>query len=346
MGVMTLASIHDVAKEVGVSIGTVSRAFNGYRDISSETKEKVFIAARKLGYTPNINAKSLSSKVSTNMGLIVSGFMESDKRNGFILSQLKGTYRYASEHGLEVALYTLDTEQQKKKTYEQFCTQHSIFGAVLTGVTTNDAYFHELVKAGLPCVLIDVYINGKGLGCVSIDNVKAAEEMTNYLFDANHKNIVIVEGKREAEVNNYRIAGIYAAFNKQGMDLTRDQILTCEFRESVAYEKVKAYIKEHSAKGTTAFLCLSDVMALGTMRAITDLGYTVPEDFSVTGFDGIPIVEYTTPTLTTIEQDMEEMGYRAAEVLMELTKDPEQSKSVYVSYRFKERNSVRKIEKS
>lgn len=338
-----MTTIKDVAKAAGISIGTVSRAFNGYQDINPDTKARVFEVARQLGYSPNVNAKSLSSKVSSNMGLIVSGFLESDKRNGFVLSLLKGTYRYAFEHRLEVALYTLDAEQQKRKSYEQFCNEHSIFGAVLSGVATNDTYFHQLVEAGLPCVLIDVYIKGKGICCVSIDNVKAAEEMTNYLLDARHRKIVIVQGKKEAEVNNYRIAGIFAALQKRGMELSRDMILTCDFRESLAYEQTKAYIREHGKEGATAFMCLSDVMALGVLRAITDLGYSVPEDFSVTGFDDIPIASYTTPALTTIEQDMEEIGYRAAEVLQELTGNPEQSKSVYVPYHFIERNSVRAL---
>ena len=336
-----MATIKDVAKAAGTSIGTVSRAFNGYRDINPETKRRVFAAAQKLKYSPNINAKTLSSKISKNMGLIVSGFMDSDMRNGFVLALLKGTYRYASEHGLEVALYTLNPEEQKQKTYEQFCTEHSIFGAVLSGVATDDIYFQELVDAGFPCVLVDVYSRGKDIGCVSIDNVRAAAEMTDYLLDANHREIVVVQGKKQAEVNNYRIAGIYSALQKRGMELSRDSILTGEFREHVAYEKTKQYIMEYGKNKGTAFLCLSDVMALGVMRAIHELGYSVPEDFSVTGFDGIPIAGYTTPGLTTIEQDMEEVGYRAAEVLQNLMKKSNKNKDVYVPYRFVERGSVK-----
>lgn len=336
-----MATIKDVAKEAGISIGTVSRAFNGYRDINEETKRKVFLAAEKLKYVPNINAKSLSSKVSKNMGLIVSGFMESDVRNGFVMEQLKGTYRYASEHQLEVALYTLDPEQQKQKTYAQFCREHSIFGAVLSGVATDDVYFRELVDVGIPCVLLDVYIKGKGIGCVSIDNAKAAAEITDYVLDANHREIVVVQGKKQAEVNSYRIAGIFSTLQKRGITLSRDHILTGEFRESVAYEQTKEYIKTYGKTRGTVFICLSDVMALGVMRAVGELGYSVPEDFSVTGFDGIPIAGYTTPGLTTIEQDMEEEGYRAAEMLQELTKHPDKSMDVYIPYRFVERNSVK-----
>ena len=225
-----MATIRDVAKEAGVSIGTVSRAFNEYQDINPETKEKVLLAARRLGYIPNVNAKSLSSKSSNCMGFIVSGFMNSDRRVPFIMSMLKGTYRYATEHQLEVSLYTLDAEQQKNKSYKQFCIQHSLMGAVFSGVETNDVYFHQLVEAGFPCVMIDAYVRGNGLGCVSIDNVKAAEELVDYLVAAGHRKIVIVEGKKEAEVSNYRLAGIYAAFSKHRLELTKDDIITGEFR--------------------------------------------------------------------------------------------------------------------
>ncbi len=338
-----MITIRDVAREAGVSIGTVSRAFNGYQDINCETKAKVFEVASRLGYAPNISAKSLSSKVSSNMGVIVSGFLESDRRSDFVLSLLKGTYRYAFESQLEVALYTMDAEQQKSKSYEQFCREHSIFGAVLSGIATSDTYYRQFTGGRFPCVLIDVYIKGMGLGCVSIDNVRAAEEMMEYLLRANHKKIVIMQGKREAEVNNYRIAGIFSALQKRGVELDRNMILDGEFRESVAYELAKKYIQEHGRDGATAFMCLSDVMALGVMKAINDLGYSVPEDFSVTGFDGIPITEYTTPSLTTIEQEMEEIGYYAAETLCELAKYPQQCKNVYVPYRFVERNSVRTL---
>ena len=338
-----MITIRDVAREAGVSIGTVSRAFNGYQDINCETKARVFEVASRLGYSPNINAKTLSSKVSSNMGVIVSGFLESDRRSDFVLSLLKGTYRYAFENQIEVALYTMDAERQKVKSYEQFCREHSIFGAVMSGIAMNDTYYGQLAGQKFPCVLIDISIKGNGLGCVSIDNVRAAEEMMEYLLHANHRKIIIVQGKREAEVNNYRLAGIFSALQKRGMKLDKDMILNGEFRESVAYEMTQKYIREHGRDGATAFMCLSDVMAFGAMKAICDLGYSVPEDFSVTGFDGIPITEYITPSLTTIEQDMEEIGYCAAETLFDLAKHPGQNKNVYVPYRFAERNSVKRL---
>ena len=336
-------TIRDVANAAGVSVGTVSRAFNGYQDINVETKKKVFEAAKQLGYAPNVNARSLSAKVSKNMGLIVSGFLQSDRRDGFVHMLLKGTYRYAFEHYLEVALYTLDSENQSEKTYARFCAEHSIFGAILSGVATTDPYFKELMNAGMPCVLIDVDIQAKGVGSISVDNVKAAMEITEYLLNANHEKIVVVQGKEDAAVNNYRMTGIVETLSKRGIELTSDQILTCNFSETLTYNKVKEYILKNGKESVTAFLCLSDIMALGVMKAVRELGYSIPEDFSVIGFDGIPITAYTTPGLTTIEQDVEEMGYQAGALLQELMKHPNMSKKVYVPYTFKERGSVKKL---
>lgn len=338
-----MVTIRDVARVAKVSIGTVSRAFNGYQDINEETKKKIFDVAAELGYAPNVNARSLSAKVSNNIGLIVSGFYESDRRDGVVLDMLKGIYRYAAGHSVEVALYTLDAEQQKQKTYERFCAEHSIFGAILSGVATNDPYFTELIKSGMPCVLIDVYIKGQGLGCVSVDNVRAGSEIAEYLIAHNHRDIVVVEGKKYAEVNNFRIAGIYSVFAKNGIELSRENILTCDYSETKAYNMVTEFLKENKKSRNTAFLCLSDIMALGTMRAIKDLGYAIPEDFSVTGFDGIPIAEYTSPSLTTIEQNMEEMGYQAASLLVKLRKEPQMTECLYVPYMLKERDSVKTI---
>ncbi|MCI5649185.1 MAG: LacI family transcriptional regulator [Fusicatenibacter sp.] len=338
-----MATIRDVAREAGVSTGTVSRAFNGYKDIHPVTRKRVFEAACRLGYSPNVNAKSLSSKSSSNMGLIISDFLESDRKNGFALDLLKGTYRYASLHQLEVALYAQDAAGKNAKSYGQFCTEHSIFGAVLSGVETEDVYFEQLVAAKLPCVLIDAYVRGNGLSCVTTDFKAAAREMTDYLLDAGHRNLLVVEGKRESRINQDQIAGICEAFAKRGMSLSEKQILTGEMQENTAYEKVKAYLFRYGKSAATAFLCLSDEMALGVMRAVTEAGYAIPDDFSVTGFDGIPIGEYTTPALTTIERDMERIGYHAAQVLQELGRHPEQSKCVSVPYRLIERNSVKKI---
>jgi LacI family transcriptional regulator len=336
-------TIREVAKQAGVSMGTVSRAFNGYADISPETKERIVEAARILGYTPNVNARSLSAKVAPNMGIIVSGLMESDGKDGVFLSLLQGIYRYTLQNDFEITLYATDSQSQNQKPYVKFCKEHNISGTILSGITTNDPYFHELVNGGMPCVLIDVHLEGKGLGCVSIDNYAAAKELTQYLFDRNHREIMLISGKKNAAVNIERIASVYQAFHENNLSLEKDRVMYCDFNEEMAYNTVIKHLKKYGKSQITAFLCLSDIMALGVMRAVKDCGFSVPEDFSVVGFDGIPMCSYLTPKLTTITQDINEMGYQSAKLLHELVMNDNISKNVYVSYKLTEGESVKAL---
>lgn len=336
-------TIRDVAKYTGVSVGTVSRALNGYLDINPDTKKRIIEAAEELGYTPNVNARSLSSKVAPNLGVIVSGMLDSNGKDNFILLLLQGVYRYALPNNLEVALYTTDPANQIKKTYSKFCSEHNISGAILSGITTDDPYFKELVSLEMPCVLIDVKLEGKRLGCVSVDNYKASGELAQHLIDANHKNIMVLSGKKNAAVNVERLAGIYSTFEKNGLSLTRDHVMNCEFSEEVAYKKIKKYIQKYGKTEVTAFLCLSDIMALGALKAINEEGYSVPEDFSMVGFDGIPITEYLSPPLTTIAQDVVEIGYQSAKLLQELIKEENVEKNVYVPHKLVKGGSVKVI---
>lgn len=166
-------SIQDVAKRAGVAIGTVSRAFNDYQDIRPETKERIFLAARELGYTPNVSARNLSAKKPPNIGLIVSGLLEGNQKDNLVYLLLQGVLSYATKHRLEIALYTTDSQEQRKRSYTEFCAQHSISGTILSGITTDDAYFSELMDSGIPTVAVDVPIPNENAGWVSIDNRQA-----------------------------------------------------------------------------------------------------------------------------------------------------------------------------
>lgn len=339
-------SIKDVAKYAGVSIGTVSRAFNGYSDISQETKSKIFDSAQKLGYTPNVIARSLSSKVTSNIGLIVSGLLEGNSKDNLLYLVLQGIYRFTLENNLEVALYTTDSAIQRRKSYTQFCAERSIAGAILSGITTNDAYFKELIDTSFPCVTIDVQVSGNKIGSVSIDNFKAANEITQHLLELGHREILVISGKKNATVTVERIAGIYNALSAAGLGLARERVLYCDYSETLAYKKTKEYIQSNGNREVTAIVCLSDIMALGAMKAIRECGYSVPEDFSIVGFDGLPVTEYTNPPLTTVEQNMVEIGYEAASLLKEIIKNPEKARHVYLPHKLLIRQSTRRLDRT
>lgn len=336
-------TIRDVASHCGVSISTVSRALNKYTDISHETKERVLASVEELGYIPNIIGRGLSSKNSKGIGFIVSGLLDINRHDNQWSLILQGIYKFALEKGLEVSIYTNDSSVGNQRTYEQFCRERSLAGAVLCGITTKDAYFRTLMATEIPCVLIDVPIVGKQTGCVSIDNVEASRDIAEYLISLNHSKFLIIAGKKDAAVTLERIAGTNASFSDHNIKLTNEIVEYCDFNEAMAYDAVMKHLKTYGKTQTDAFICMSDVMALGVLRAIADCGYSVPEDFSVTGFDDIAIAQYARPALTTVRQDATASGYQGARLLKKIIENPENAKHVFLPHQLIVRDSTRKI---
>jgi LacI family transcriptional regulator len=340
-----VATIKEVAKKAGVSIGVVSKAFNNYPDVSEKTRKRIFDIARELNYSPNLVARNLSSKRQMTIGMITSGFFNSegkDTNNSFDL--FKGVYTAAEQNEYELAIFLTDSLKQKQKSYAQFCRERNIGGAVLQGIRVDDPYFRELLDTNIPCVLVDIMTdNDNGLiGSVSTNNVEASREIASYLLERNHQDIAIMAGKKEAFVNTERIAGVQAAFKTYGLKLHEEDILHAHFSEQEAYEMAKEYLQK---KQPTAFLCFSDLMAFGVMKAVKEAGLRIPEDISVIGFDGIPISEYTQPPLTTVRQDFFEIGKQSALMLHQLMENKPGEKSLYVRHKLIERDSVKILSK-
>lgn len=336
-----MPSIKDVAKMAGVTIGTVSRAFNGYSDISETTKERIFAAAAQLDYKPNVMARNLSSKVSSNIGVLVVGLLDYSEKDNLTFSMLKGILTYTHGHNLETAIYGIDSSIEKR--YVDFCEEHSIAGVILSGITVDDPYINDLIISNIPCVTIDVDVSRSNIGCVTTDNVKAMYEITDYVIKMGHRNIVTIAGKKNAMVTVERTAGFFEACRLNHVPRSSERFFYCDYSEQKAYEDTLKYLKKNGKKEATAFICMSDVMALGVLRAIHELGYQVPDDFSVTGFDGIPITEYTNPPLTTIVQNMTDMGYEGVNLLHKIIRNEPYGRKVFIDYTFRRRNSVKDL---
>lgn len=340
-----MATIKDVAKKAGVSIGVVSRAFNNYPDISEKTRQKILKIAEELNYSPNVVAKNLSSKKQLTIGLITSGILDSGQKDSVnSIDVFKGVYTAIEETEYELAIYLIDSKKQKRKSYAQFCRERNIGGAILQGIRTDDPYFEELVNTNIPCVLIDFNLDNKTplIGQVSIDNVEASRKIAERILNNNHRNIAIMAGKKEAYINNERLEGTRTAFHSAGIQLDDEDILYGQFMEQTAYEKAKKYLEK---KQPTAFIAFSDLMAIGVMKAIKEAGLRIPEDISVTGFDNISLAEFTNPPLTTVQQNFFELGKQAALHLQSIMEGVATGQHIVVDYQIIERNSVLRLGK-
>ena len=334
-------TIKDVARDAGVTIGTVSRAINGYKDISPATKERVFASIERLGYTPNLMGRGLSSKNSSNIGFIVSGLLDSSTKDTILYMTLQGVYQYVAEKRQELSVYPVDTREQHRKAYTKFCWERNLSGVILSGLTLKDPYLKELVESDIPCVLIDIPAAGRKTGSVSVDNVTACCELMEALFDCGHREFVIISGAKNAAVTIERLAGMEQGMRNRGLVLHRDCVAYCDFQEEKAYQAAVSYLKKYGKTAGRSFVCMSDIMAFGVIRAIKECGYRVPEDFSVSGFDDNPISAYIQPTLTTVRQDFVQFGYMAAQLLKDITDGKTEAHHVYLPHTVIIRDSTR-----
>lgn len=333
-----MTTIKDIAKQAGVSVTTVSRALNDYYDVSPTTKAHIMKISQEMGYIPNRMAQNLVKQHNNTLAIILSGLEKGGGKDNIVYCLLSGMYAFAETVNYEVLVFTTSTAQQKEKSYVQFCKEHYIGGAVLNGIRMDDPFFIELMGSDLPCVLIDVPIEGKNTYTISVDNAKAAQEAVEHLIDNNHKNIGMINGRCEALVSHERQKGYADALSKRGLVLKKEYIVHADFLENRSYEETRRLLQKHPE--ITALFCASDMMALGAMRAIADEGKKIPEDVSIVGFDNIPLSEYTKPALTTVNQDFYMMGYEAARQLLKLIMREPVKRKIYLDYKLLERNSV------
>ena len=334
-------TIRDVAKAAGVSIATVSKVFNGYSDINQQTKQEILKIAKELDYSPNMAARTLSSKKQQTIALILNE-LNFNRKSTMPLEVLNGVYRYTDQSDFEFVFYGTSTEKQKQKTFSQFCNEHNITGVVIQGLKTTDPYYQEVQQTSLPTVLIDMEIDNPKIGLVSIDNEKAAQEAVDFLIANNHRQIGMINGSRDANVSELREKGYRASLAAHGLLVNESYIQYANYEEEIAYLICKNLLENNQE--ITALFCASDIMAIGAIRGIKDMGLRVPEDISVIGFDGIILASYVTPELTTVAQDMERIGYEAAELLADIiTNQAETSHRKISPHQLKVRQSVEKI---
>lgn len=332
-------SIRDVARRAGVSNGTVSRAFNHYTDILPETRERILAAARELGYTPNVSARSLSAKRPPNIALIAANLLRGDERDAMISQVIKGILSYTAAHGMELSLYSPDPAEQSGPGFVDFCRLHSVSGALVSGLRTDDPSLAELVHSDTPVVGVDLRVEGAQNGWIATDNRAAAREAAGFLLSRCPGRLVIVAGHENTFVNESRMAGTLDAFREAGRTLAPDDRVYAGFSEENARRLFSEWLDRHGGPPDAVF-CFSDLMALGVLRALRSRGLRSPEDVKIMGFDGMPFTSLTTPTLSTVEQDMPGIGREAARMLHELMDGRCAENHRYLPYRLALREST------
>lgn len=309
-------TIKDVAKKAGVSMSTISRAFNNYNDISKVTREHIFKIADEIGYKPNIIAKSIDSDQNFRLGMFIEDYEPSGLLNPIVFEILMSFKNTIIKQGYELILLSINSDMQKSQNLTEFFKEKELDGAFILGLKMNDEYYKELSNINYPCVLFDISIQNPMLCCIGVDNTKGAFMAVEHLIKLGHRRIAFINGHKEAFVSYERLDGYYLALNRYGIPIDNNLIVNGDFTDTGAEKAIEKLMNEQ--KDITAVFCASDLMAAGAISMLNSIGYAVPDDISIVGFDDIYIARFLTPKLTTIRQNRDRIGEIAANVLINL----------------------------
>ncbi|WP_430609341.1 LacI family DNA-binding transcriptional regulator [Enterococcus sp. DIV0876] len=332
----TRTTIRDVAKEANVSIATVSKALNGVDVVKASTKAKVLAAAKHLHYVPNLMGKELKTNQT--------------KRIGFYTTSITGPYfsvliesiaREAEKHGYALNVFiSMDKE----------VVLTSILGGAVDGfIGFEDMLDHEDLETirneAINAVFIDRNIQDHTFGSVVFDSKESAEYATSYLIAKGHREIVFVKGFDGVYDSDERLKGYQQALKKAQIPFKSNYLLEGRFEEHFAYQSTKKFLDKQK-DFPSAFLAGNDLSAIGVTKAIEQAGYHVPNDFSVVGFDGIELLKYFRPSLTTIDNPIKEQGELATQHLLSLIKGEVLGKAFVLKGRLIEAESVKQFNRN
>lgn len=308
-------TIVDVALEAGVSYSTVSRVVNNFKYVKPETRDRVEAAMNKLGYVANLNARSLAGGRSQVVGMLI---YEID--TSYHVEIVRGVDAEITNSEYDLMLSTTHKRKRKESTYVTQLTQGLVDGLLLVLPRNLESYIEDLDRLQVPYVLIDhPGVDNDKSNTITATNWQGAYDATQYLIQLGHHRIGFITGFVEVASAQDRLAGYQTAIRDHGFFVDPELICKGDFLEESGYEGAKKFLS--LKKPPTAIFASSDVAAFGTMRAIDEAGYRVPQDISIVGFDDVPESSYIRPRLTTVRQPLREMGQLATRMLVERIDD-------------------------
>ena len=310
-----LVTIKDIAKKANVAPSTVSNVLNNTKYVTEDVRERVFSAVEELGYRPNLVARSLKTKQTNTVGVIIP-----DLTNAFFIEIVNAIEAYLYEKNYSILVCCTRENKQKEQKYLLSLVQKGIDGLLFLGTGLNSS--HLLAKLPIPIVLIDRVI-GNQFPSVSIDNELGGYLGAKHLLERGARKISFLPGPLVLKTNMDRLQGYQRALAENGVIYDSTLIVQCE---PVTYESGWEAVERLDMDGVEydAVFAASDFLAVGALRYLLHKNIRVPEQVKLVGFDGIPITEIFTPAITTVNQPKRKMGERAAQILIKMMKkDPE-----------------------
>ncbi len=303
-------TIKDIAKLLGVSHSTVSRALHDSTEIGEAMKLKVRSAAKKMNYRPNALARSLVKKKSETVGIIVP-----DLENPFYANLCKNLVRKLEEKSYNALICNSDREIGKEKKYLSYLQEQQTDGVVMIPADVEQEYFQKAMHSGLIFVLLDHSGEGIDVDTVMTDNYHGARVATEHLVNLGYEKIAHIGGPKLASPSHDRLRGYLDVLDERGLGESYSRIAYTDTTFSGGIAAARELVEK--GEMPDAVFAVNDVTAIGALQYFFDRGIRVPEEIALVGFDDISMAKMLPVPLTTVRQSAEEIASIATELFLE-----------------------------
>lgn len=310
-----MSTIYEVAKVAGVSAATVSKVINNYPDVSDKTRKKVKKVLSDMNFRPNAEAQSLATKKTWTIGIIYFEDSNIGLKHPFLSAVIESFKKQSEIYGYSL-LFGSKNSRIKNKTFLEYFRYKKVDGIAVICSNPYEKEVLELIDIEFPVVFIDFH--NDNANTVTSNNYEGCKMAVKYLYDLGHRKIAHITGMKQKNnyISNLRKSAYIDEMEKLNLEIKEGYIQKGNnFDFNGGYSAMMELLKLDDRP--TAVFASSDKTAFGAIEAIKKMKLSVPEDISVIGFDDIEACLYSIPKLTTIRQDCDEIGKRAADILVE-----------------------------
>lgn len=312
-----MVTIKDIAKRSGFSVTTVSKALNDYPDISKKTKKKILDLCERMGYVPNLSARSLVSKKTYTIGVVFEEITGLGLQHPLFSQILESFKNEVEKEGYDI-LFLSKNIIEKKDSYLQHSKRKQVEAVLVLCAQYDSKMMTDIYKCDTPSIVID-FVSEDSLTVTSNDYV-GIEKAIKHLQQNGHKKIAHITGGKHTFVGGQRVEHFNTLIKDYSLITKEEYIIEGPtFTKEEGYGAMKKLLELEDKP--TAIFCSSDMLAIGAIKAIEEHNMSVPEDFSIIGFDGITLGQLISPRLTTVKQDTKMMGEIAGRNIIQMIKN-------------------------
>lgn len=336
-----MATIQELSMRCGVSVSTVSKALNGYSDISDRTRDIIIKTANEMGYLPNTNARALKLKKTYNLGVLFSTLSDLGLKNEYFSHILAAFKDEATQNGYDITFIGHNLGR-RNMTYLEHSQYRHFDGVCVVCADYESEEVIKLVNSDIPVVTID-YAFQRSYSIIS-DNYNGMKQLTNFIIHQGHTGIAFIHGIKDSLVTRNRIDGFCDAMQENGLKVPEEYLLEGIYRNSTVVEELAAKLLLLQNR-PSCIIAPDDMSAMGVLSAIRKQGLQPVKDVSVAGYDGTDTNFFFGAKLTTVKQERENIGREAARKLVQLIESGDQNHldTVFMKQTLVIGNSVKKI---